>query len=88
MKPPRPRRVEAGMAAKPVWKTKSPTAKRPTKLTEASKARARARAARAGRRYPNMVDNMWAAQQQAGTAKKPTTARKQPTTTARKQPAK
>jgi hypothetical protein len=29
-----------------------------------SKATARARAKRAGRRYPNLVDNMWAAKRQ------------------------
>ena len=32
-------------------------------LTEAQKAAARKRAKKAGRPYPNLVDNMWAAQQ-------------------------
>ncbi|NYZ64161.1 hypothetical protein [Luteimonas deserti] len=31
-----------------------------TALSEAQKARARQRADEAGRRYPNLVDNMWA----------------------------
>lgn len=52
----------------PPWKRKRPAASPHTKLSDADKARARRRAARAGRRYPNLVDNMWAAQ----TAKKPT----------------
>lgn len=34
------------------------------KLSSAWKSKARARAAAAGRKYPNMVDNVWAAQQQ------------------------
>ena len=34
------------------------------KLSSAWKTKARARAAAAGRKYPNMVDNVWAAQQQ------------------------
>jgi hypothetical protein len=37
------------------------------KLTPASKAKAKARAKNAGRAYPNMIDNMWAAQQQEST---------------------
>lgn len=56
----------------PPWKRKRPN-KKPTKLSEADKARARARAARAGRRYPNLVDNMWAAsskKSKTSTAKK------------------
>jgi hypothetical protein len=32
-----------------------------TNLTAAAKEKARARAHEAGRRYPNLVDNMWAA---------------------------
>lgn len=32
-----------------------------TKLSAAAKDKARARAHEAGRRYPNLVDNMWAA---------------------------
>ena len=52
-------------AKSPPWKKKNPkrTAAR-QKLSEAAKERARRRAAKAGRRYPNVVDNMWAAKQQ------------------------
>lgn len=48
------------------WKRaapKSPAAKG-TKLTPKYRARAKAAAKRAGRRYPNLVDNMAAARQQ------------------------
>ena len=47
---------------KPPWKRKKPKGKS-TKLSEADKEKARDRAQKAGRRYPNLVDNMWAAQQ-------------------------
>ncbi|MCB1500606.1 MAG: hypothetical protein KDK07_12590 [Bauldia sp.] len=47
---------------KPPWKRPKPkTGKKRKTLTPAQKAAARARAAAAGRRYPNLVDNMWAA---------------------------
>lgn len=52
-------------AKTPPWKRPRP-AKPATKLTSAQKAAARARAEAAGRRYPNLIDNMWAAR------KKPT----------------
>ena len=48
---------------KPPWKKKSPrktAGKSARKLTAEQKDAARARAKRAGRRYPNLVDNMWA----------------------------
>lgn len=48
------------MATKPPWKRKNP-AKKHHKLTPAAKARARARAHRAGRAHPSLVDNMNAA---------------------------
>lgn len=41
---------------KAFWETKNPK-KKSTKLTPAQKARAKARATRAGRVYPNLVDN-------------------------------
>lgn len=49
--------------AKEVWDRPNPVAKRgeSEKLSPAAKARARARAKAAGRPYPNMVDNIWAA---------------------------
>lgn len=45
------------------WNRPNP-AKKPTKLTPASKAAAKASAKRGGRRYPNLVDNMRAAAKQ------------------------
>lgn len=48
----------------PPWQRPAPkTGKAATPLTEAQKRAARARAEAAGRRYPNLVDNMWAARQ-------------------------
>ncbi|MFT3692020.1 MAG: hypothetical protein QM831_02680 [Kofleriaceae bacterium] len=52
------------MPPKPkVWNTKRPAGKPKTKLSPEQVALARARAEAAGRRYPNLVDNMWAAKQ-------------------------
>ena len=49
-----------GPASLPPWKRKSPPGKsRP--LSPRQVDAARERAAQAGRRYPNLVDNMWAA---------------------------
>ena len=42
----------------PPWKRKAPAKSKHTKLTPAQIAEARARAEKAGRRYPNLVDNM------------------------------
>ncbi len=47
------------------WKKPNPRKKsggKSAKLTPAQIAMARERAEKAGRRYPNLVDNMWAAQ--------------------------
>lgn len=48
------------MAAKtPPWKKKNPVKKaNRTKLTDAQKEEAKSRAKKAGRPYPNLVDNM------------------------------
>jgi hypothetical protein len=46
----------------PPWKKPSPN-RVSQPLTAAQKAAAKARADAAGRRYPNLVDNMWAAKQ-------------------------
>ncbi len=47
-------------AKMPPWKRKAPPGKsRP--LSASQKEAARVRAEQAGRRYPNLVDNMWAA---------------------------
>lgn len=43
---------------KPVWEKPRPKIGKPQKLTPAQKAKAKARTAKAGRRYPNLVDNM------------------------------
>ena len=45
---------------KPFWETNNPK-KKSAKLTLAQKKAAQARAAKAGRPYPNLVDNAWAA---------------------------
>lgn len=45
------------MVSKPVWKKPNPK-KSSTKLSAAQKKQAKARAAKAGRPYPNLVDNM------------------------------
>ena len=47
------------MADKPVWETPNPK-KKSAKMSPKKVAAARARAKRAGRKYPNLVDNMWA----------------------------
>lgn len=47
---------------KPVWDRKRPASLgKPKKLSPAQKASAKAAAAKAGRPYPNLVDNMRAA---------------------------
>lgn len=48
------------MKNKPVWETKNPN-KKSKKLTPAKKSAAKAAAKKAGRPYPNLVDNMNAA---------------------------
>ena len=47
--------------AKKVWETPNPK-KKSTPLAPAAKASAKAAAKKAGRKYPNLVDNMRAAQ--------------------------
>ena len=53
------------MADKKVWETKDPS-KKDKKLTPAQKASAKAAAKKAGRAYPNLVDNMNAAKKKGG----------------------
>ena len=55
-----------GMAKKrnEPWEKPAPKKSRTTKLTPQSKAKAKAAASGAGRKYPNLVDNMNAAKQQ------------------------
>jgi hypothetical protein len=46
---------------KPVWDREYDGESKP--LSDKQKAAAKARAKRAGRSYPNLIDNIWAAQQ-------------------------
>jgi hypothetical protein len=56
--------------ARPPWKRKNPTKKKST-LGPTQKGEAKARARKAGRKYPNLVDNMAVARKaNAGTKKK------------------
>ncbi len=48
---------------KPVWDKPNPV-KKHSKLSPSQKAKAKARAKAAGRPYPNMVDNIWAAKEE------------------------
>jgi hypothetical protein len=52
--------------ALPPWKKSSGRPATGRKLTPENIAWAKARARKAGRRYPNLIDNMAAAQRQAG----------------------
>lgn len=48
----------------PPWKKPSPKSAKPaSKLSPTARAAAEARAKAAGRRYPNLIDNLWAARQ-------------------------
>ena len=52
----------AAKKSKPVWEKARPKSLgKPKKLTPAQKAKAKAAAKKAGRPYPNLVDNMAAA---------------------------
>lgn len=53
------------MPSKKVWDTKDPS-KKDKKLTPSQKASAKAAAKKAGRPYPNLVDNMNAAKKKKG----------------------
>jgi hypothetical protein len=50
------------MKTKPIWEKKNPN-KKSKPLSAEQKSAAKARAKKAGRPYPNMVDNAWAAKQ-------------------------
>jgi len=48
----------------PPWKRPGPKSSKPAgKLSPVARAAAEARAKTAGRRYPNLIDNLWAARQ-------------------------
>jgi hypothetical protein len=53
--------MAATKRAKAPWKRSAPKSARHTKLSPGRKKKAKAAAKRAGRRYPNLVDNMNAA---------------------------
>jgi hypothetical protein len=67
------------------WDRPKPRRTKSTKLSAAARKRARSRARRAGRRYPNLVDNMIAAKKEKAapktrsTAKRPAARRRAPT---------
>jgi hypothetical protein len=50
------------MVTKPIWEKENPK-KTSKKLTPSQLAAAKNRAKKAGRSYPNMVDNAWAVRQ-------------------------
>jgi hypothetical protein len=54
------------MAKKPVWKKENPNKGKSKKLTPSEKSEAKARARKAGRPYPNLVDNMAVAKKKKG----------------------
>lgn len=58
------------VSRKPPWAKPSPH-RRSQPLTATQKDAAKARADAAGRRYPNLVDNMWAAKQPPGASAAP-----------------
>ena len=61
------------------WDRENPktrSGKPPRKLSAAKKASARARARRAGRPYPNLVDNMAVAKKSSGSGRKKSSSRK------------
>ena len=55
---------ETELLEKEVWDKPMPEKEKEGKLTPAQKAKAKARAAKAGRKYPNMIDNMWASNEE------------------------
>jgi hypothetical protein len=55
--------MEKALEEQEVWDKPMPDSKKQGSLSPEQKAKAKARAERAGRSYPNMVDNMWASKQ-------------------------
>jgi hypothetical protein len=55
--------MEKALEEEEVWDKPMPDSKKQGSLSPEQKAKAKARADRAGRSYPNMVDNMWASKQ-------------------------
>jgi hypothetical protein len=61
------------------WKKPAPKGTRHTSLSSSQKARAKKSAKRAGRPYPNLVDNMQAAKRSGAKRKRTTKARRKST---------
>ena len=57
-------------SARTPWERPAPRKSRPTKLSSSDKAAAKQRAKKAGRRYPNLVDNMAVAKKKKVGARK------------------
>jgi hypothetical protein len=55
--------MEKALEEEEVWDKPMPDSKKQGSLSPEQKAKAKARAERAGRSYPNMIDNMWASKQ-------------------------
>ena len=55
--------IETKAKKKPFWEQDSPSRGDSPELTDSQKRKAKARAKAAGRKYPNLVDNAWAAKQ-------------------------
>ena len=55
--------MEKALEEQEVWDKPMPDSKKQGSLSSEQKAKAKARADRAGRSYPNMIDNMWASKQ-------------------------
>lgn len=55
--------MEKALEEEEVWDKPMPDSKKQGSLSAEQKAKAKARAERAGRSYPNMIDNMWASKQ-------------------------
>ncbi|MDC3266395.1 hypothetical protein OAU13_00550 [bacterium] len=55
--------MEKALEEQEVWDKPMPDSKKQGSLSPEQKAKAKARAERAGRSYPNMIDNMWASKQ-------------------------
>lgn len=57
------RKAMKSVSEEEVWDKPMPDSKKQGSLSPEQKAKAKARADRAGRSYPNMIDNMWASKQ-------------------------
>jgi hypothetical protein len=54
----------------PPWKKPAPAKSKHRKMTDSQKTAAKARAKKAGRHCPNLVDNMWASRKSKSTKSK------------------